>query len=134
MRCLLLTSAVLLAAAFSAASAETPQPSETIRRTVYLDSVVLEEMKQSDPRRYERVRKIMASASEICRPNAARQWHVADVQADCSNMFLKTSYPPKRQIAFAIEDTTYIALVTVLDAPPLRKAEPGQVIPLELSK
>ena len=130
MRYLLLSSALLLAGIVTAASAQTPAPVTTIKRTVYLDSVVLEDLKKSNPSRYAKVQSVMASASEMCRPNAARQWRVADTQAECANMVLRTSYPPKRQVSFAVEDTIYIALVTVVDGPPLVKAEPGQVIPL----
>ena len=125
MRYLLLTSALLLAGTATAALAEEP------KRFVYLDSVLLQQIEKSDPDRYAKIRSVMAKASELCKPNAAREWRVKDAQADCSDMFLKTSYPPKRQIYFSIDDTTYTTLVTVLDAPALVKAEPGKVIPLE---
>lgn len=136
MRYLLLSSALLLAGLLSVASAQTPTtPARTIKRTVYLDHLVLEELKNSNPDRYAQVRKAMASASESCQPNAARQWRITDAQpAGCSEMILKTSYPPKRQVAIPIGDTLYIALVTVRDAPALVKAEPGKVIPLDSSK
>lgn len=126
MRYLLLSSAVLLVGAATAALADAP------KRTVYLDSVVLEEIKNSNPERYARIRGVMASASEMCKPNAARTWALANAPAaDCSNLVLKTSYPPKRQIVFAIDDTTYVAHVIVQDAPALVQAEPGKVLPLE---
>jgi hypothetical protein len=126
MRYLLLSSALLLVAAAPAALADAP------KRTVYLDSVVLQDIKKSNPDRYARIRGVMASASEMCKPNAGRLWPVPTAAApDCSTLVLKTSYPPKRQISFAIDDTLYIANVVVLDAPALVKAEPGQIIPLE---
>jgi hypothetical protein len=125
MRYLLLTSALLLVGAATAALADAP------KRTVYLDSVVLEEIKNSNPDRYARIRGVMAKASEMCKPNAARLWPTPTAATpDCSSMVLKTSYPPKRQIVFSIDDTLYITNVVVLDAPALVKAEPGQVIPL----
>lgn len=126
MRYLLLTSAALVLGAATAALAGEPT------RTVYLDSVVLDQIKNSNPDRYARIRTVMANASEVCKPNAARTWELANAPAaDCSSLAWKTSYPPKRQLVFAIEDTRYIALVTVLDAPALVKAEPGKVVPLE---
>lgn len=125
MRYLLLTSAALGLGAATAALASEPT------RTVYLDSVVLDQIKKSNPDRYARIRTVMTKASEMCKPNAARTWALADGPADCSSLILKTSYPPKRQISFAIDDTTYTALVTVLDAPALVKAEPGKVVPLD---
>ena len=131
MRYLLLSSAVLLVGAAGATLADAP-------KTVYLDSVVLEEIKSSNPQRYAQIRGVMASASEMCKPNAARTWALANSfssgktsSADCSSLVLKTSYPPKRQISFAIDDTTYIAHVVVRDAPALANAEPGKVVPLE---
>jgi hypothetical protein len=124
MRSLLLSSALLLAGVMAVASAETP------KKTIYLDSVVLETLKNSNPTRYAQVREVMASASEMCKPNAARSWALASPQApDCSSLVLKTSYPPKRQIAFAIDDIRYVALVTILDAPARLTAEPGKVVP-----
>ena len=139
MRYLLLSSALLLAGIVSVAAAETPAPAKTIQRTIYLDSVVLEDLKKSNPARYAKVQSVMASASEMCKPNAARTWALANSVAnapspDCSTLFLKTSYPPKRQISFVVDDTLYITNVIVRDAPALVKPEPGQLIPLDQSK
>jgi hypothetical protein len=52
-------------------------------------------------------------------------------QGNCSGMLLKTSFPPKREIGFSIDDTWYIALVTVKDAPALQTAPPGKVVPAD---
>lgn len=128
MRYLLLNSALLLAGFLTVAAAETPP----VQRTVYLDSVVLEDIKTSNPEHYAQIQRVMASASQMCKPNAARGWALASTRSasDCSTMVLKTSYPPKRQISFQIENTRYIANVIVRDAPALVKAEPGALIPL----
>jgi len=123
MRYLLLSSALLLAGFVTVASAESP------KRTVYLDHVVLEDLKKSNPERYAKVHSVMAAASELCKPNAGRLWAAANAPASCSSLFLKTSYPPKREIGFQIDDTWYVANVIVRDGPVLQKAEPGQVIP-----
>ena len=129
MRYLLLSSALLLAGIATVAAADTP----VIKRTVYLDSVVLEDLKKSNPQRYAQVQRVMASASEMCKPNAARTWALANAPAaDCSTLVLKTSYPPKRQIGFAVGDTWYIANVIIRDAPALVQAEPGKVVPLDV--
>ena len=136
MRYLLLSfAAVLLTGLAGAASAtDAPRPAG-IKRTVYLDHLALEEMKKSNPARYAKVREVMASASELCGLNAARQWSVANVSAaSCSGAFLRTSFPPKREIGFQIDDTWYVALVTVKDKPALVVAEPDRVIPLEQTK
>jgi hypothetical protein len=143
MRYVLLTSALLLASAATVASAETQAPSglvlgigarhpDGIKRTVYLDHVALEDLKKSDPARYAQVQKVMVAASEICGPNAARQWAVANIKsASCSSMLLKTSNPPKREIGFQIDDTWYVALVTVRDRPARLIAAPDKVVPLD---
>ena len=144
MRYLLLSSALLLAGIATTASAQTPlMPSglvvgaagvprpATIKRTVYLNHVMLEELKKSNPERYARIRGVMAAASEFCGPNAARQWDVANVpSASCSGMLLKTSFPPKREVGFQIDETWYVALVTVRDKPARLIAAPDRVIPL----
>jgi hypothetical protein len=147
MRYSLLASAVLAACVLTVASAETPAPDGVvvgagdavrpagIKRRVYLDHLVLQEMQKSDPARYAQVRSIRATATEICGSNAGRQWSVANVSsARCSSMFLKTSYPPKREIGFQIEDTWYIALVTVRDKPVLLIGGPDRVVPVEPHK
>ena len=143
MRYLLLSSALVLASV-TVASAETPlQPSAvvigapvTIKHTVYLDHVILEEMKKSDPERYARVREVMATASEACGNNAGRLWSIVNVPAPagCSGMFLKPSFPPKREIGFQIDDTWYIALVTVREMPALRTPKPDKVVPVIQAK
>ena len=128
MRYLLPSSVLMLAAAMNVASAETP----AIKRTVYLDHLVLEELKTSNPERYAQVREVMASAGELCRPNAARQWQVANVSAaSCSSLLLKTSFPPKRTVGFQIDDTWYVANVIVRDLPALRIGPPEQLFPAE---
>ncbi len=96
MRYLLLSSAVLLIGTATLALGRRAE-----RGPFISDSVVLEQIKTSNPQRYARIRDVMASASEMCKPNAARSWQLTSVQpADCSKLFLKTSYPPKRQISF----------------------------------
>jgi hypothetical protein len=34
----------------------------------------------------------------------------------CAPTLLMTSFPPKRQVAFTLDDTRYLAIVTVIDA------------------
>jgi hypothetical protein len=106
-----------------------------IKRTVHLNHVVLEELKKSDPERYAQVRGVMTAASELCGQNAGRLWSAANLQAArCSNMFLRTSYPPKREIGFQIEDTWYVALVTVKEKPPLLVGGPDKLLPVPQTK
>jgi hypothetical protein len=148
MRCLLLTSVATLAGLAAVASAETPVvPSVAltppgaithvpgaklvpIKRTVYLDHVVLEELKKSNPEAYAQARRVMAEGSALCAPGAARLWQAMNIpQGNCQGMTLKTSYPPKREISFVLDDTMYIALVTVKDAPAPPMAIPDKIFP-----
>jgi hypothetical protein len=148
MRCLLLTSVAVLAGLTAVATAETPvTPSPALpagvevarvpdarltptKRTVYLNRVVLEELKKSNPGHYAQAQRVMAEASALCAPNGARLWQALDIpQGNCSNMTLKTSYPPKREITFVLDDTMYIALVTVKDAQAYPMALPDKVLP-----
>jgi hypothetical protein len=150
MRCLLLTSVVTLAGLTAAVSAEAPvTPSLAVpppgvdvaygparskplavKRTVYLDHLVLDELKKSNPDHYARIQKVMAASSELCAPSGARLWQAIGISnGSCSAMTLKMSNPPKRDIGFLIDDTWYVALVTVQDAPALRMALPGKVFP-----
>ena len=94
----------------------TPSP-----KVVYLDSAAaLEQLRTSNPAHYAKAERIMAAANVLCRPGRA------DLQAakkdaagfSCAPMLLRTSNPPKRQITFRLDDTRYVALVTVTDDPP----------------
>jgi hypothetical protein len=62
----------------------------------------------------------MAAANELCRPKPGEVSYVefAARAITCSDMLLKTSNPPKRQISFTLDETRYIALVAVTDDPP----------------
>ncbi|MEJ0037226.1 MAG: hypothetical protein WDO68_14300 [Gammaproteobacteria bacterium] len=59
MRYLLPTSALPLAGYVTVASAQAPLRFEAIKRTVYLDTPVLEDLQKSNPQRYAQVRRII---------------------------------------------------------------------------
>jgi hypothetical protein len=114
MRYSLLAALLVLAGAQVAPAADVTAP-----KTVYLNNVVLEELKQSNPRHYAEAQKVMAAAAELCRPGAPQVLRIEKLpETKCSDAFLKTSYPPKREISFTLDDTRYIALVTMKDAAP----------------
>jgi hypothetical protein len=131
MRCLLLTSVVMLAGLPATAGAQAPfdipgavvgvthTPGQApAKRTVYLNHVMLEELKKTNPEHYSQARKIMAAATKLCAPGAPQVWKTLNLPpVSCTGMALKTSFPPKRDISFQLGDTRYIALVTVRDAP-----------------
>ncbi|MBX5463066.1 MAG: hypothetical protein IRZ28_18505 [Steroidobacteraceae bacterium] len=124
------TSAVLAEEAPSAAAkdhaevaaAETQAAhSKPPHRTVYLGGVAsLERLREDNMNHYLRAQRILAAADELCRPGPEVTTFVRFEASDisCSSLLLKTSYPPKREIGFTLDDLRYIALVTVTDASP----------------
>jgi hypothetical protein len=88
---------------------------------VYLDGPVsLAQLRASNPIHYQRALKIIDAANELCRPKAGEMEYARfDAKnISCARALLKTSNPPKRQLSFRLDDTQYIALVTVTDDPP----------------
>ena len=91
----------------------------TPQKTIRLNNLVLEELKKSNPRHYTEAQKVLAASDELCAPGAMEVWKVLRLPpAHCAGEFLRTSYPPKREVTFTIDDIRYIALVTVKDARP----------------
>ncbi|HEY4214742.1 MAG TPA: hypothetical protein VGM84_24910 [Steroidobacteraceae bacterium] len=114
-------------AAVQAPAVVTPTPAPAIivlpsaAHTVYLyTSADLDQLRQTNPRHYSRVQKILANASEsLCRPGALRLQHAEGLNAEdakCAAGLEMTSNPPKRQLSFRLDDTTYIAVVTLNNA------------------
>jgi hypothetical protein len=88
---------------------------------VYLDGPAsLAHLRASNPIHYQRALKIIDAANELCRPKAGElEYARFDAKnISCARALLKTSNPPKRQLSFRLDDTQYIALVTVTDDPP----------------
>ena len=88
---------------------------------VYLDGPAsLAQLRASNPIHYQRALKIIDAANELCRPKAGElEYARFDAKnISCARALLKTSNPPKRQLSFRLDDTQYIALVTVTDDPP----------------
>lgn len=115
-----------LALALSLASsccalAATPLITPVPRQTVHLDSAAdLARLRTENPEHYARAERIFASANHLCRPGLPRTDFAAASARDvtCAVMLLKTSNPPKFSLAFTLDDTRYIALLTVSDDPP----------------
>jgi hypothetical protein len=78
----------------------------------------LEQLRHSHPGHYQQALKIIDSAKELCKPHEAEIERAAAKDVACSQMLLRTSNPAKREIKFRLDDTTYIALVTMTDDPP----------------
>lgn len=88
-------------------------------RVVHLNGPAdLAQLRQSHPGHYRQAVEIIDSAKELCKPRAAGVEHAESKEVSCSEMLLRTSNPAKREIEFRLDDTTYIALVTMTDDPP----------------
>jgi hypothetical protein len=88
---------------------------------VYLDGPAsLAQLRAANPIHYQLALKIIDAANELCRPKAGEleYTHIDGRKISCSQMLLRTSNPPKRQLSFRLDDTQYIALVTITDNPP----------------
>jgi hypothetical protein len=92
-----------------------PAPASTTSRIVYLDGPAsLARLKETDPAHYPRVQQILAAADVLCAPGPATVHDAGRPSgARCEAMLLRTSYPPKRQISFTLDDTHYVALVVL---------------------
>jgi hypothetical protein len=89
-------------------------------KVVYLNSAALAHLQTTNPDHYARAQRILADANELCRPGPASVQFAKSAarEVSCADMLLRTSNPPKRQITFRLDDTRYIALVTLTDDPP----------------
>jgi hypothetical protein len=90
-------------------------------KTVYLYGAAdLALLRAANPDHYARAQRIFALANRFCRPGPAQlQPVLARVKdVNCAGNILRTSNPPKWQLSFTLDDTRYIALVTVTDDPP----------------
>jgi hypothetical protein len=113
--------AVLTLAPAADVPADSNDQAVVLPHTVYLNSEAdLNWLRATNPAHYARATQIMAAANKLCRPGAPESLLVKSNANDvsCSTMLLKTSNPPKRQIDFRLDDTRYIALVTITDNPP----------------
>jgi hypothetical protein len=88
---------------------------------VHLDGPAsLAELRSSNPLHSSRARKIMDAAKELCSPTSGKVEHTGfDARnVSCSQSLLRTSNPAKRELTFRLDDTQYIALVTITEDPP----------------
>lgn len=120
--------ALVLIITANVALAESPRAQITPppRRTVYLHGASdLDQLRKSNPDHYARAQRILAAADYLCAPGPPRTEFAAASARDvsCSAVLLRTSNPPKFNVSFVLDDTRYIALVTVTyDAPRITPA------------
>jgi len=107
----LLTIAVLLSLWTSTAAAG----DMTLSRPIDLDNPgALEALQPSNPAHYEKVRQIVAGIVQQADAKVPG-WMLANFNARDVNYapIEMTSYPPKRRLAFALDDTRYVIVVTL---------------------
>lgn len=79
----------------------------------------LENLRATNPDHYARAQRVIAAANVLCPPGRPQ---LQSIELDsrnlwCGQVFL-TSNPPKREITFKLDSTTYVALVTITADPP----------------
>jgi hypothetical protein len=110
--------ALAVAVAVSGAWAVTPGGGGGV---VHLDGAAsLAALRATNPGHYARAQKILSAANQLCRPTAGEvEYAKFDAKnISCIRSLVKTSNPPKREISFRLDDTQYVALVTLTDDPP----------------
>jgi hypothetical protein len=79
----------------------------------------LANLRATNPDHYARAQRLIAAANLLCHPGRP-QLQSTDLNSrdiSCGHVFL-TSNPPKREITFKLDSTTYVALVTITADPP----------------
>ena len=106
-------------------------PAAPTPKVVHLSGAsALAKLAKTNPDHAARAQRILAAATELCKPGPETV-NYASFQADdihCDGAILRTSNPAKREISFTLDDTRYLALVTVNDPAPrvLRVPDPEQ--------
>lgn len=109
------------ALALQARAADAPVPPKPPARVVRLYSTAdLEQLRARNFNHYQRAEKIIAAGNKLCRPGApalqlAAQYGASDTR--CADDLL-TSNPPKKLLDFRLDNTRYIALITITDDQP----------------
>jgi len=90
-------------------------------RTVYLyGASALDRLRARNPNHYAQAMRILAAANQLCAPGPDELHYASNLDVRdlrCMSRLLRTSNPPKWQIEFRLDQTRYIALVTVTDNP-----------------
>lgn len=74
-------------------------------------------LQRVNPLHYARAERIIAAANEVCRPGPLERYYArfGAREISCTAMFLRLSNPPKKQLAFRLDNTRYVALATITD-------------------
>lgn len=94
-----------------------------LKPPVHLDSAAdLAQLRRTNPDHYARAVRLMNSANRLCKPGTPKLQNADGHDISCA-MLLLTSNPPKRALSFMLDNTRYVAIVTVTaDRPQLMHA------------
>lgn len=97
-----------------------PAWAENPVRTIDLNTPgILEALKEKNPAHYQAVEKILANVAHV--PDlAVKRWLQVEFNAKDAQYgyAILTSYPPKKDLSFRLDDTRYRARIVLVDAKP----------------
>lgn len=100
---------VALAASVAWSAAVFADPASSAPRVDLRDPAAIEQLRQSNPAHYAAIREILAALAE--QPDRAEgDWLQTAYDArdvELSRLLLKTSYPPRQQLSFTLDETRY---------------------------
>jgi len=77
----------------------------------------LARLRETNPDHYARAVRLMHAANALCKPGEPKLQNTDGRDISCA-MLLLTSNPPKRALSFTLDDTRYVAIVTITADPP----------------
>jgi hypothetical protein len=91
---------------------------------VRLDSAAtLTRLRESNPDHYARAMRLITAANTLCKPGEPKLQNTDGRDISCA-LLLLTSNPPKRALSFTLDNTHYVAIVTItVDRPQLTHAD-----------
>jgi len=103
--------------------ADEPVAAVVFKPPVHLGSASdLARLRKTNPGHYARAVRLINNANTLCSPGAPKVQNADGRNISCA-MLLLTSNPPKRELSFTLDDTPYVAMVTVTaDRPHLTDA------------
>jgi hypothetical protein len=111
----------------SASWADQPVDPQVFAPPVHLSSTGdLARLREANPGHYARAVRLMSAANTLCKPGEPRLQTTDGRDISC-NLLLLTSDPPKRALSFTLDNTRYVAIVTITaDRPQLMHADQRQ--------
>jgi hypothetical protein len=108
---------IALAASLVVSGVSAADPSTSARTVDLRDPAALEQLRQSNPAHYAAIREILATlAQEPGRVEGDWLQTAFDARdVELSRWLLKTSYPPRQQLSFTLDQTRYTLHVTRSD-------------------